>query len=216
MAVLQLQKLSPLAASLDSGTTSRHGILQKVGEWIMEGASELVGLYREEKSEYVIAQSDSIHVRPMTRVASSTSFFYLTPGPTTNLVTHGLQVVPAAFVIAAPISLQPSPDALSSSGASALPSPSLPNLALSIPNPFKPNFFNRSLDTKPEKTIAAIPGRVLLGPAVSMGQAPITTGAGRVKGIQVWRNSEVTRGFLWGENDLLVRSTQSMSVRLDV
>lgn len=51
MAILQLEGLSPFMSSLDTSTTTRSGVLQKVAEWVMESIPEAVGLLKNAGSK---------------------------------------------------------------------------------------------------------------------------------------------------------------------
>ena len=145
----------------------------------------------------------------------STKLFYVTPAPASTLLTYDLQVVPPAYVVAAPVSLQPSPEALSSSSVAPAVGPaSVPNRLLPIPNPFKPKIQGGSLSTSPEKTPATIPGRVILGSASNFGQIPTLSGDRGQKGMEVWiMNAECLRGALWGHSEFLVRNFKRFNRR---
>lgn len=139
----------------------------------------------------------------MISTALSTKLFYATPAPASRLVTHDLQIVPQAYVVAAPESLQPSLEALSSSVTSAVASPSLPNRLLPIPNPFKPKMQDQPSTGFPKNVS---PGRVILGSALNFGQIPTLRGDSGQKGMQVWTmNGQCVRVLLWGCSDFLVK-----------
>ncbi|KAF8515288.1 hypothetical protein JB92DRAFT_3142882 [Gautieria morchelliformis] len=190
VAILQLENPSPLLSSLDPSATTRDGVLHKVAEWLMEGASEGIGLLKDD---------DTL----------STKLSYVTPPPASTLVIHDLQVVPPAYVVAAPVSLQPSPDALSSSSVNhAVAAVSLPNRLLPIPNPFKPKIQSDSSSPSSQRMPATVPGRVVLGPAMSFGQVPTLRSDTGQQGIQVWiMDGGCLRGILWGHSDFLVFET---------
>ncbi|KAF8575607.1 hypothetical protein K439DRAFT_1398053 [Ramaria rubella] len=192
VAVLELQKLNPFLSSLGSAATSRHGVLQKVSEWVMESAPEALGLLSGED-------------------AASAKIVYLTPGQSSTLMVHNLQIVPPAYVMAAPESLQPSPDAISSHPITLSAAPaSLPGLLLPIPNPFKPKIQDHPLDRDSAKSTTTVPGRVVLGPALAIGQAPMPRGGRSVIGMQLWTmNGKCVRGALWSHDDFLVFETEA-------
>jgi rabconnectin-3b len=147
----------------------------------------------------------------MTCIGLSPKLFYVTPAPESRLVTHDLQIVPPAYAVAAPESLQPSAEALSSSSVTpAAALPSLPNRLLPIPNPFKPILPSRSSDKSSVKTPVVVPGRVVLGSALNFGQIPTLRGDSGPKGLQVWTlNGECLRGALWNHRDFAVRKITS-------
>lgn len=201
VAVLRLEKSSPLLSSLDPSATTRDGALHKVAEWLMNGVPEAVGFLKDCDRTFVDVHND--FPATMTRIDLSTKLFYVTPAPASTLVTYDLQVVPPAYAVAAPVSLQPSPEALSSSSVTpAVAHVSLPNRLLPIPNPFKLKIQGGS-SIPGEKSPASVSGRVVLGAALNFGQIPTLPGQ---KGMQVWiMNAECLRGALWGHSEFLVR-----------
>ena len=147
----------------------------------------------------------------MAYIALSPKLFFVTPAPASRLVIHDLQIVPPAYAVAAPESLQPSAEALSSSSVTpATVHLSLPNRLLPIPNPFKPMLQSRSSNNSPVKTPVTVPGRVILGSALDFGQIPTLRGNIGPKGVQVWTmNGECLRGALWSRKDFIVRYLRS-------
>ena len=197
---------------MDPSATTRDGALHKVAEWLMDGVSEAVGLLKDNDSKL----ADVTHDLPITITCSglSTKFYCAIPGPASTLVTYDLQVVPPAYVVAAPISLQPSPEALSSSSVTpTVALPSLPNRLLPIPNPFKSKSQGGALSTSPEKAPLTVPGRVVLGPVSKFGPIPTLPGDRGQKGMQVWiMTADCLRGALWGHSDFLVRIFNAFNI----
>ena len=89
----------------------------------------------------------------MSYIALSPRLFYVTLAPASRLVIYDLQILPPACAMAAPDSLQPSAEALSSSSVTPATVPlSFLNRLLPVPNLFKPMVQSRSSNNSLVKT----------------------------------------------------------------
>jgi len=130
--------------------------------------------------------------------------FYHSSAYSSGVMAQEIRTVPEAFAIAAPDSLQPSIDAISSTSvqsASSNPSPGPSNPLLSIPNPFKPREASSpKVNTDKQEQIAS--GRVVLGSSILSGSVPEVENR---QGLSIWSCQDgIIEGCTWNNSDLIV------------
>lgn len=183
IAVLQLMPLRR------SNLQPREGILNKVGQWMVENNSSNFYLFKDDYSEV----SYLSHKHKLTnRQASALHLVYI---ESNSLFSQTLEIVPEAYTITAPESLKPSAEAISS----ALVAPPVvapPSFLGPLPIPFKPKEESSSSHANTPKVIS---GRVLLGSPVPLGDLPLLEGGWNKVQI-VNFNTKMVRGCIWNEH----------------
>lgn len=117
------------------------------------------------------------------------------------LLSRTLEIVPEAYTIAAPDSLQPSAEAISSSLV-ALPAPSPPTFLVPLPLSFGVKGGDAQSQSR-AGTPKVISGRVLLGPPVAIGDLPSLEGSqARIRILDF--NVKMIRGCVWNDHEFCV------------
>ncbi|KIJ54513.1 hypothetical protein M422DRAFT_220784 [Sphaerobolus stellatus SS14] len=190
--VMQMQHQGVHSVPLEMDAVARDApLFEKVAEWIMEGDPHDISLVKEDNSTVV------------------QKIIYHNSSYPAGVTAQEIRIVPEAFAIAAPDSLQPSVDAISSASVhsgTSTPNPPSSNPLLNIPNPFKSK--NAALSKiNLDNTEPTASGRVVLGPTVLSGPIPELEDR---KGLQMWSCQDgVLEGCTWNATELFVFRTRT-------
>ncbi|GJJ15512.1 hypothetical protein Clacol_009790 [Clathrus columnatus] len=171
---IAILRLLPLR---DHNLQRRDGILNKVGEWMVQS----------ESSNFYLFKDDYTSVVHLLRIESNT------------LISQTLEIVPEAYTIAAPESLQPSAEFISSALVSPSPIAAQPSILGPLPIPFKLK------ETPPPQVDSpkTISGRVLLGSATPTADLPTLEGNSS-KFLIMDFNPKTVRGCVWNEQEFSI------------